>query len=63
VLLAPGENSFAIVAKKFLRGETDIVEQVIYEPTSTDSGAGTPTTTATTAVPTSTTPTTSAETP
>ena len=32
VLLAPGTNSFAIAAKKFLRSETDIVEQVIYEP-------------------------------
>ncbi len=63
VLLAPGENSFTIVAKKFLRGETDIVEQIMYESTSTDSGAGIPATTTMTVAPTSTTPTTSTEMP
>lgn len=38
VLLQGGVNTFAIVAKKFLGGETDITEEIIYEA----SGAGVP---------------------
>lgn len=48
VLLAPGENSFAITAKKFLRGETDVVEQIIYQP---PAGSMTAPTTTSVAVP------------
>jgi transcriptional regulator with XRE-family HTH domain len=32
VLLQAGPNSFIIAAKKFLGGETDITEQILYEP-------------------------------
>jgi len=32
LLLEPGTNSFELKAKKFLGGETKIVEQIIYEP-------------------------------
>lgn len=39
VLLGPGLNSFEITAKKFLGGETKIVEQILYESTSTARGA------------------------
>ncbi len=35
VLLGAGANSFEILAKKFLGGETKIVEQIIYEPPAT----------------------------
>jgi len=35
VLLEPGLNTLEIKAKKFLGGETKIVEQIIYQPTST----------------------------
>lgn len=35
VLLDHGLNSFQIIAKKFLGGETKIVEQIIYVPAST----------------------------
>lgn len=33
VLLQQGVNTFQVSAKKFLGGETDVVEQVIYTPT------------------------------
>ncbi len=35
VLLGAGTNSFEIRAKKFLGGETKIIEQIIYEPATT----------------------------
>jgi cytoskeletal protein RodZ len=35
VLLQDGINTFQFTAKKFLGGETDIIEQVIYDPSAT----------------------------
>lgn len=35
VLLQSGLNTFQIAAKKFLGGETDVVEQIVYTPTVT----------------------------
>ena len=33
-LLEPGLNAFEVVAKKFLGGETSIIQQVVYQPAS-----------------------------
>ncbi len=38
VLLDPGLNTFQITAKKFLGGETKILEQIIFQPQSTSTG-------------------------
>jgi hypothetical protein len=39
VLLQVGPNPFEITAKKFLGGETNILEQIIYEPTAVPSSS------------------------
>ena len=38
VLLSPGLNTFEVKAKKFLGGEVKIIEQIIYQATSTTTG-------------------------
>jgi transcriptional regulator with XRE-family HTH domain len=50
VLLGAGPNPFEISAKKFLGGETDVTEQIIYQAsgTATSSPSGTTTTPSTT---------------
>ena len=46
VLLGDGPNSFRLSARKFLGGETDIVQQIIYESSSSTATSSSPTSTA-----------------